>query len=34
MKNLAKMLCLTLVCCFLLSGTPAKAWYDSDGNWL
>ena len=33
MKPMAKMLGLAVICGALLSGTPAKAWYDSDGNW-
>ena len=33
MKNLAKMLGIAMVCGALLSGAPAKAWYDSEGNW-
>ena len=33
MKNLAYLLGLILICGVLLTGAPAKAWYDADGNW-
>jgi hypothetical protein len=33
MKNFAKMLALAVLFGSLLAGTPAKAWYDADGNW-
>jgi hypothetical protein len=33
MKNIAKMLAFAALFGALLAGTPAKAWYDADGNW-
>lgn len=33
MMNLAKMLAFAVLCGALFAGTPAKAWYDADGNW-
>jgi hypothetical protein len=33
MKNLAKMLGLTMILGAFLSAAPARAWYDQDGNW-
>ena len=33
MKSIAKMLAFAVLCGALFAGTPAQAWYDSDGNW-